>query len=926
MAAPMKTIFVISLFAVILLGAIDVLLNFEKNGCEMTYMYEYPHYEPVPLKKSVEQKYPKYGLYVYGEGAYARTLGKMEFNGIPVLFIPGNAGSYKQVRSLGSVAYRRMRDKKIPFQFNYFSIDFSEELSGVYGGVLQEQTEFVHVCLKHILTLYKKASHPPSSVVIVGHSMGGIIARGLFALTDFNSKLINTIITQATPHQAPVMAMDIHVKQYYDKVNAYWHWHVNDTLKDVTIVSTGGGYRDNMVRSGLTSLRDIVPPERSLSTLSMSVPKAWVSTDHLCAVWCKQMVMATKRAMFDIIDRKTHQVITNTAEKMAIFRHHLYRNKGGAYVANKAETPIVLDKSIKQEVRTETSWRFLRNKVKNAHYFCVMIPQGDDWRIVATSTVDVDMWVLGCKADQSETCLTATDLSHKGGIIPPQYANKKMISIKPTDVTGFTHVILSIPKSKTQIEVTVETFTNTERYLSYTLLNISRGLFNFPNSLMTAETVIKATRENELFYDVELIGLSAPLQAYTASLTSLSCSNDTQKGNYDGSLMILNIPWSNENVYQFSKPNKNSSLAVKLQIPRPQNFEANARLQLFLQPGCTYRLAMKPAWTELLGQLVRFYGNLFPTFIVINILMVLSWQLHTLHKTGSAVGFTDAHTAWGQSYRVAPPAALLRIILGTFIFAPALQLLRVPRDDVEGLAAQGIWFPLLPLSLYVLATSLVLVHHALVSIALYIASAILGFICARCCRSNRSGDIATFFQYNIVVIATLVAGIFSGSVGLVMVFVLLLAKVLLLHIQKKSGTKDVSTYNVYKTVLLLWNWLVILNAPSLIVWFQNLSYSMSLSRDPARVTSIVSCLSLIILFYTLGPVTNRAVYKTASWAVYLQCIPMVLYSISSIYRISYFITIAILFVAVSAILQLVVPSSEEVDISEPTVDGKEKTE
>ena len=39
----------------------------------------------------------KYKLYVYGEGRYAASLGMGHFHGIPVLFIPGNAGCFKQV-------------------------------------------------------------------------------------------------------------------------------------------------------------------------------------------------------------------------------------------------------------------------------------------------------------------------------------------------------------------------------------------------------------------------------------------------------------------------------------------------------------------------------------------------------------------------------------------------------------------------------------------------------------------------------------------------------------------------------------------------------------------------------------------------------------------------------------------------------------
>lgn len=65
------------------------------NGCIMSYMY--PTYIPISTPKSVSPG--KYGLYLYYEGwkkiDFNERLKKL--NGVPVLFIPGNAGSYKQV-------------------------------------------------------------------------------------------------------------------------------------------------------------------------------------------------------------------------------------------------------------------------------------------------------------------------------------------------------------------------------------------------------------------------------------------------------------------------------------------------------------------------------------------------------------------------------------------------------------------------------------------------------------------------------------------------------------------------------------------------------------------------------------------------------------------------------------------------------------
>lgn len=38
----------------------------------------------------------RYGLYAYSEGKYIERAKSMKFTGIPVLFVPGQGGSYKQ--------------------------------------------------------------------------------------------------------------------------------------------------------------------------------------------------------------------------------------------------------------------------------------------------------------------------------------------------------------------------------------------------------------------------------------------------------------------------------------------------------------------------------------------------------------------------------------------------------------------------------------------------------------------------------------------------------------------------------------------------------------------------------------------------------------------------------------------------------------
>ena len=168
----------------------------------MTYMFEYPQYVRLKLSNETRTRFPNYGLYAYGEGKMAERLRENKFSGIPILFVPGNSGSHKQVRSLASVALRKALDDdnydgkySRSIHFDYFAVDFGEELSAVYGGVLDDQSSFTAQAVKTILQLYSKPSSNskvkrgalPSSVVLIGHSIGGVVAKSVFTEPDFDS-------------------------------------------------------------------------------------------------------------------------------------------------------------------------------------------------------------------------------------------------------------------------------------------------------------------------------------------------------------------------------------------------------------------------------------------------------------------------------------------------------------------------------------------------------------------------------------------------------------------------------------------------------------------------------------------------------------------------------------------------------------------
>ena len=64
------------------------------------FMYKLLRYictlQKIPMSEHITKMYPQYGLYAYGEGHITSDIRSMKFTGVPVLFVPGSAGSYKQ--------------------------------------------------------------------------------------------------------------------------------------------------------------------------------------------------------------------------------------------------------------------------------------------------------------------------------------------------------------------------------------------------------------------------------------------------------------------------------------------------------------------------------------------------------------------------------------------------------------------------------------------------------------------------------------------------------------------------------------------------------------------------------------------------------------------------------------------------------------
>lgn len=263
--------------------------------------------------------------------------------GVPVLFIPGNAGSYKQVRPIAAEAANYFHDvlrqdeaaiKAGVRSLDFFTIDFNEDFTAFHGQTLLDQAEYLNEAIRYILSLYldprmsdRNPDLPdPTSVIVLGHSMGGIVARTMLIMPNYQSNSINTIITMSAPHARPPVSFDSQIVKTYDDINDYWRnaysqqWANNNPLWHVTLISIAGGGLDTVVPSDYASVESLVPDTHGFTVFTSSIPTVWTSMDHQAILWCDQFRKVVAKALYGVVDVHRAAQTKPRAERMRVFK------------------------------------------------------------------------------------------------------------------------------------------------------------------------------------------------------------------------------------------------------------------------------------------------------------------------------------------------------------------------------------------------------------------------------------------------------------------------------------------------------------------------------------------------------------------------------------------------------------------------------
>ncbi|GMF64846.1 unnamed protein product [Phytophthora lilii] len=280
------------------------------SSCEMTWSW--PVYSPVTWRAA--PAHPKYALYRVDMKQERRAL-----SGVPVLFVPGHMGSYKQARSLS----RHLWDADETL-FDLFALDFQEEPTGLNGDFITQQATYLNEVVRAILREYKRQNKKsskhlviPESVVIVAHSMGGIVARTAELLPNYKRRSIQHVVALGVPYETPSFPFDAEMNALYDRM------HAKRGQDDVVYVSVAGGHKDTLVQTPWTSVDKVADPSRAFVALAPAIPTVETPVDHFCLLWCHQLLKAVAESLYKAVDLETRELVSNPSVRLAISKEVL---------------------------------------------------------------------------------------------------------------------------------------------------------------------------------------------------------------------------------------------------------------------------------------------------------------------------------------------------------------------------------------------------------------------------------------------------------------------------------------------------------------------------------------------------------------------------------------------------------------------------
>ena len=331
-----------------------------ETACAMTWS------APAYVAHAVVSRVRHYRLWRYAHAGAAPGNGSWA---LPVVFVPGHAGSHMQGRSLCSA----LAERDAAAHVDCWLIDFNEERTALLGHAMWRQSEFINDAVAALRATYTPAAPgaAPPAVAIVAHSLGGAVARGALTAPNHVRGSIDTIVTLGTPHTAAPVRLDAEASRFYAAINGDLRAaqqralqqlgaapcrtigaggsggggvcsaaaaaagaagttsaFPEDELQRVALLSLSSGPEDTQVWEPLSVLPvvpDVLPAgvdHPAAAAAHRRLPIAWLSSSrlprggvtisHERTVWCRQLVVPLAEALVLLAERAAQHRATAT--------------------------------------------------------------------------------------------------------------------------------------------------------------------------------------------------------------------------------------------------------------------------------------------------------------------------------------------------------------------------------------------------------------------------------------------------------------------------------------------------------------------------------------------------------------------------------------------------------------------------------------
>ncbi|XP_058983673.1 GPI inositol-deacylase-like isoform X1 [Musca domestica] len=661
---------ILASFLCFLYGIKNLFLEVEENACRMTYMFGVPQFSKVNIKDNSE--FPHYGLFYYYEGRILQDVNRMKLKGAPVIFVPGNAGSYKQVRSLASVALRKGMDNDRGIHMDYFTVNFEEQLSALYGGYLENQKLFLRIAILAVRTLYKEANNVDKSIILVGHSMGGKVAQAVIQDPAI-AKYINTIIFISSPIDKPVVNFDPKINEFYSNTDGYFHnkrtthlpnrqtnvclnyqdkiphqGNESKILDNILMISMGGGNRDLLVRDGLTTSQ-----YNDIHAMTSSIPKVWLSCDHLSAVWCLQLVLVINRFIFGIsvIDENKNVFFSpdkyyRTQTAINYFVKPLNKPKSNEVYFPKLnsgsswqeDSKIAFRKVFKNGLRADYNHLLPTAKYKELKKIYIEIDSYEDFE---------NDWVFGCTAHRTEAsglyCQKGTSLSHFVQTIPSHDNYRYMVLLDIHRMLKYypdwTHILVRLKPTNKPTSLKIDAYSVEDRKYK-----IKAPKFSLPK----LKTLVNETVMGTIHTGVLIEGLDEPFPTVQFDIEPVECGDDEF-----GVTAKICIPWArgfNRHIH-LTHDTKVKTIYVNVPFSTPSGYNTTQNpvtLDLFLNPSCRYKISYQFSIAGTFSKIVQEFYHWLPAHLTAVLFLVLRNQIVSFQNSEDAL-FVKPYAGFFQS-------------------------------------------------------------------------------------------------------------------------------------------------------------------------------------------------------------------------------------------------------------------------------------